>query len=70
MYRTPDGGHRIALADAEPPDGGEPLLEPLIRDGEIVQEFDLEEASERCLADAETVGFGDRAGPASDATDG
>ncbi|TYT63903.1 nicotinate phosphoribosyltransferase [Natrialba swarupiae] len=70
VYRTPDGGHRIALADAEPPDGGEPLLEPLIRDGEIVQEFDLEEASERCLADAETVGFGDRAGPASDATDG
>ncbi|RQG91824.1 nicotinate phosphoribosyltransferase [Natrarchaeobius chitinivorans] len=58
VYRTPDGGHHVALADREGPEDGEALLEPLIRDGEIVREFDLDEASERCLADAETVGFG------------
>ncbi|APW96763.1 nicotinate phosphoribosyltransferase [Halobiforma lacisalsi AJ5] len=56
VYRTPAGGHHVALADRDGPDG-EALLEPLVRDGEIVQEFDLEEASERCLADAEAVGF-------------
>jgi nicotinate phosphoribosyltransferase len=55
VYRTPEGGHEIALADrADPPDG-EPLLEPLIRDGELVREFDLDAAAERCLGDAETV---------------
>jgi len=55
VYRTPEGGHEIALADrADPPDG-EPLLEPLIRDGELVREFDLDAAAERCLADAEAV---------------
>ncbi|ELZ23352.1 nicotinate phosphoribosyltransferase [Haloterrigena salina JCM 13891] len=57
VYRTPDGGHHVALADREAPDEGEALLEPLVRDGEVVREFDLEEASERCLADAERVGF-------------
>ncbi|SDQ20632.1 nicotinate phosphoribosyltransferase [Natronobacterium texcoconense] len=58
VYRTPDGGHHVALADRESPEDGDPLLEPLIRDGELVREFDLEEASERCLTDAERVGFG------------
>lgn len=57
VYRTPDGGHHVGLADADGPEDGEALLEPLIRDGEIVREFDLEEASERCLTDAEAVGF-------------
>ncbi|ELY56636.1 nicotinate phosphoribosyltransferase [Natronolimnohabitans innermongolicus] len=57
VYRTPDGGHQIALADRDGPDEAESLLEPLIRDGEVVREFDLESASERCLADAEAVGF-------------
>jgi nicotinate phosphoribosyltransferase len=57
VYRTPDGGHHIALADEEGPEGGEPLMEPLIRDGEIVAEFDLEEAAERATAEAERVGF-------------
>ncbi|WP_126663695.1 nicotinate phosphoribosyltransferase [Haloterrigena salifodinae] len=57
VYRTPDGGHHVALADREGPDEGDALLEPLVRDGEIVREFDLESASERCLADADAVGF-------------
>ncbi|MDS0473568.1 nicotinate phosphoribosyltransferase [Natrinema sp. 1APR25-10V2] len=61
VYRTPDGGHHVALADRDGPDGGDPLLEPLLRDGEIVREFDLEEATERCLADAEVVEFDDSA---------
>ncbi len=58
VYRTPDGGHHVALADREGPDEGESLLEPLIRDGEIVREFDLDGATERCLADADAVDFG------------
>ncbi|WP_121743790.1 nicotinate phosphoribosyltransferase [Natronorubrum halophilum] len=58
VYRTPDGGHHVALADSDGSAAGEALLEPLIRDGEIVREFDLEDATERCLADAEAVGFG------------
>ncbi|ADB59302.1 Quinolinate phosphoribosyl transferase [Haloterrigena turkmenica DSM 5511] len=57
VYRTPDGGHHVALADREGPDDGEALLEPLVRGGEIVREFDLDEASDRCLADADAVGF-------------
>ncbi len=56
VYRTADGGHHVALADAD--EDGEALLEPLVRDGEIVREDDLEAATERCLADAEAVGFG------------
>ena len=58
MYRSPDGGHQIGLADSEAPDDGEPLFEPLLRDGELVREFDLDAASERALDDAEHVGFG------------
>ncbi|OVE83833.1 nicotinate phosphoribosyltransferase [Natronolimnobius baerhuensis] len=57
VYRTADGGHHVALANQEGPDDGEALLEPLIRGGEIVREFDLEDATERCLADADAVGF-------------
>ncbi|MFT4883459.1 MAG: nicotinate phosphoribosyltransferase [Natronomonas sp.] len=57
VYRTPDGGHHIALADEASPAGGDPLMEPLLRDGEIVAEFDLEDAADRATADAERVGF-------------
>ncbi|WP_394740579.1 nicotinate phosphoribosyltransferase [Natronococcus roseus] len=60
VYRTADGGHHVALADRDGPDDGESLLEPLIRDGEVVREFDLAVASERCLEDANAVGFGMR----------
>ncbi|WP_254766001.1 nicotinate phosphoribosyltransferase [Salinilacihabitans rarus] len=58
VYRTADGGHHVGLAGRDGPADAETLLEPLIRDGEVVREFDLEAASERCLADAEAVGFG------------
>ncbi|TMT85407.1 nicotinate phosphoribosyltransferase [Haloterrigena sp. H1] len=57
VSRTPDGGHHVTLADRDGPTEGESLLEPLVRDGELVREFDLADASERCLADAEAVGF-------------
>jgi nicotinate phosphoribosyltransferase len=62
VYRTPDGGHHVALADAASgdgggPEGGEKLLEPLVRDGEIVREFDLDAAAERAREDAAAVGF-------------
>ncbi|WP_136716762.1 nicotinate phosphoribosyltransferase [Halorientalis salina] len=57
VYRTPDGGHHVGLADRSGPADGEALLEPLIRDGEIVREFDLDAASERATADGERVGF-------------
>jgi nicotinate phosphoribosyltransferase len=57
VYRTPDGGHHIGLADAEGPADGEPLLAPLIDDGEIVREFDLDDAAERARTDADRVGF-------------
>lgn len=56
-YRTPDGGHHIQLANRDGPEDGEPLLEPLIRDGEIVREFDLDEAIARARVDAASVEF-------------
>ncbi|MFT4881955.1 MAG: nicotinate phosphoribosyltransferase [Natronomonas sp.] len=59
VYRTPDGGHHVGRADRAGPADGEPLLEPLVRDGRVVREFDIDTASERALADAERVGFGD-----------
>jgi nicotinate phosphoribosyltransferase len=59
VYRTDDGGHHVGLADKTGPESGEPLMEPLIRDGEIVREFDLDEATDLALADAAAVGFRD-----------
>jgi nicotinate phosphoribosyltransferase len=58
VYRTPDGGHHVALADEEGPAEGESLLKPVVRDGELVAEFDLEAARERATAEARRVGFG------------
>ncbi len=57
VFRTPDGGHHIGLAATDPPENGEPLLEPLVRDGDIVREFDVSEATDRALSDAERVDF-------------
>jgi nicotinate phosphoribosyltransferase len=54
-YRTDDGGHHVALADRGA--DGEALLEPLLREGELVREFDIDAAADRALADAEHVGF-------------
>jgi nicotinate phosphoribosyltransferase len=56
VYRTPEGGHNVALAD-EAGSSGESLLEPVVRDGEVVADFDLDAAAERALQDAERVGF-------------
>ncbi|QGN07175.1 nicotinate phosphoribosyltransferase [Halorhabdus sp. CBA1104] len=58
VYRTPDGGHEVGLAGRAGPADGQSLLEPLLRDGEILRDFDLEAASRRAQADAETVDFG------------
>ncbi|MUV89963.1 nicotinate phosphoribosyltransferase [Halapricum sp. CBA1109] len=58
VYRTADGGHHVGLADREGPADGESLLEPLVRDGEVVGETSLDAASERARRDAEAVGFG------------
>jgi nicotinate phosphoribosyltransferase len=57
VYRTPDGGHEIALADRPGPTDADPLLEPLVRDGDVVREFDLDRASDRAREDADAVGF-------------
>jgi nicotinate phosphoribosyltransferase len=56
-YRTPDGGHHVGLRGADAPANGEALLEPLVRDGEVVREFDLDAAADRCARDAAAVGF-------------
>ena len=58
VYRTPGGGHHVGLADRDGPASGDPLLEPLIRDGELVRTFDIDDGAERAAADAELVGFG------------
>ena len=60
VYRTAAGGHHVGHRDSEPPADGEPLLEPLIRDGDVVDEFDLSlsGATKRAARDASLVGFG------------
>jgi nicotinate phosphoribosyltransferase len=57
VYRTPRGGHHVARRETEAPGDAESLLAPLVRDGEVVREFDLDAAAERALTDAERVGF-------------
>jgi nicotinate phosphoribosyltransferase len=62
-YRTDAGGHEIRRRDDPAPDDGEALLDPLIRDGEIVDgvEFGIDAAAARAEADAELCGYGDDA---------
>ncbi len=57
VYRTSDGGHHIGLASQEGPEDADSLMEPLIRDGEVVREFDLDAAISRAGTDADRVGF-------------
>ncbi|AFK19598.1 nicotinate phosphoribosyltransferase [Haloferax mediterranei ATCC 33500] len=59
VYRTDDGGHHIGLRGTPAPTDAESLLKPLIRDGELVRDFDLDAAATRAREDAERVGFGD-----------
>ncbi len=58
VYRTDDGRHLVRPTDEAAPDGGEDLMEPLVRDGEVVREFDIDAAAERAAEDAASVGFG------------
>ena len=55
VYRTPDGGHHVALADRAGPTDGTPLLERMIEDGEVVWAFDLDNAIDRAAADVDRV---------------
>jgi nicotinate phosphoribosyltransferase len=59
VYRTADGGHHVGLADRAAPAEAESLLAPLVRDGEVVREFDVTAAARRARADAAAVGFRD-----------
>ncbi len=54
LYRTAEGEDHVALADADP--RGDPLLEPLVRDGKVVREFDLDAAAARAVEDADLLG--------------
>ena len=60
VYRTPDGDHHVGLARESGPDDGEALLQPLLRDGEVVDDLDLgiDAAAERAARDAELCGYG------------
>lgn len=57
VYRTPNGDHLIALADADSPDGAEALLLPVLRDGKIVDDIDLglDAAIDRRIRDVSMV---------------
>ncbi len=59
VYRTADGGHHVGLRETAAPPESESLLEPLIRDGAIVDEFELslDSAIERAHRDAAVVEF-------------
>ena len=57
VYRTAAGGHHVARRGAPAPGDAEAILEPLVRDGEVVRAFDLAAAAERAAVDAERVGF-------------
>ncbi len=59
VYRTADGGHEVRHADRPAPDDGTALLEPLVRDGDVVRHFQIDEAAERARDDADTVGLAD-----------
>jgi len=60
VYRTADGGHHIGHRAGDAPDDAEPLLRPLLRDGDTVDEIDcsLSAATERADRDASLIGFG------------
>jgi len=57
VYRTDDGRFLLRRADEPAPAGATPLLEPLIRDGEVVREFDVDRAAERAREDGRLVAF-------------
>ena len=59
VYRTRDGGHHVGLATRPGPTGSSALLEPLLRDGDLVKAFDVDAAAARARDDADAVSFRD-----------
>lgn len=57
VYRTPDGGHHVALASQPAPADATALLEPLLVDGTVSMEFDIDDAAARARQDARAVSF-------------
>ncbi|EJN58380.1 nicotinate phosphoribosyltransferase [Halogranum rubrum] len=59
VYRTADGGHHVGLRGHDAPADAEALLQPLVRDGDIVADdlFDLDAATARAVDDAALTGF-------------
>ncbi|MEZ3116291.1 nicotinate phosphoribosyltransferase [Halobaculum sp. MBLA0147] len=57
VYRTPEGGHHVGRRDRAGPADGESLLEPVVRNGEVVRSFEIDATAERALAEADRVGF-------------
>ncbi len=55
VYRTQDGGHHVALVDRVGPSGATALLEPVIEDGRVTRQFDLDAATDRAARDVERV---------------
>lgn len=53
IYRTADGETVLTREGEAVPADSEPLLTPLIRDGELVRSFDLDAAAERARAERE-----------------
>jgi nicotinate phosphoribosyltransferase len=58
VYRTDDGAHHVGLRGEDGPAGAESLLEPAVRGGEVVADFDVDAAAERAREDAALTGFG------------
>ncbi|RLM53335.1 nicotinate phosphoribosyltransferase [Halobellus sp. Atlit-31R] len=67
VYRTSDGGHHVGLRGRPGPDGGEALLQPLLRDGDVVDDFDLglDAAVERAAGDAALCAYETPPSPSS-----
>lgn len=61
VYRADEGDHLVVPETrvAEEGLGKKKLLQPLIRDGEIVRDFNIEDAAARAQYDAKQVGFGE-----------
>lgn len=56
VYRTATGDTVIRREDQPAPANADALLQPLVRDGEIVRSFEVSMAKERAMAAAELVG--------------
>ena len=57
VYRTEAGEHVVSRVDTSPPPNATSLMQPLVRDGEIVTDFDIDTAAERARQEAAHVAF-------------